>query len=77
MWCIKYHQIYKRLLRLPPRHEPHGRILLHSRAMSGFAGLSLPRNKILGAIGLKGRVRSLWKECVDLVVGLGVLIESE
>jgi hypothetical protein len=50
-----------------------GRILRHSRAMSGSAGLSPSRNRKPEGSTLNGYARNLRKECAGLVAGQAVL----
>jgi len=51
----------------------NGRILRHSRATSGSAGLSLSRNRKPEGNTLNGYARNSRKECADLVAGQAVL----
>jgi hypothetical protein len=68
-----YRLIYEKFSFLIRRRVQNGRILRHSRAMSGFAGLSPSRNRKLEGSTLSGYARSLKKECAGLVAGQAVL----
>src|SRR5215469_6741951 len=68
-----YQRIYERFSFLTRWRGQNGRILLHSRAMSGSAGLSPSRNRKPEGSTLSGYARNLRKECADLVAGQAVL----
>src|SRR5258705_13623281 len=55
-----------------PLHGQNGRILRHSRAMSGSAGLSPSRNRKREDSTLSEYARNLRKECADLAAGQAV-----
>src|SRR5258708_9653423 len=68
-----YQRIYERFSFLTRRRGQNGRILRHSRAMSGSAGLSPSRNRKPEGSTLSEYVRNLRKECAGLVAGQAVL----
>jgi hypothetical protein len=68
-----YLGIYERFSFPIPLHGQNGRILRHSRAMSGSAGLSPSRNRKREDSTLSEYARNLRKECADLAAGQAVL----
>jgi hypothetical protein len=68
-----YPAIYEEFSFLIRRRGQNGRILLHSRAMSGSAGLSPSRNPKPEGSTSSEYARNLRKECVGLVAGQAVL----
>jgi len=68
-----YQQIYKRFSSPTRPHGQNGRILRHSHAMNGSAGLSPSRNRKPEGSTLSVYARSSRKECAGLVAGLAVL----
>src|SRR5579872_5962264 len=68
-----YRQIYEKFSFPMRRREQNGRILRHSRAMSGSAGLSPSRNRKQEGSTLSGYARNSRKECAGLVAGPAAL----
>ncbi len=66
-------RIYERFSFLTRRRWQNGRILRHSRAMNGSAGLSPSRKRKPEGSTLSGCARNLRKECAGLVAGQAVL----
>jgi len=71
--CTVYQRIYEKFSFRTRRRGQNGRILLHSRAMSGSAGLSPSRNRKPEGSTLSEYARNLRKECAGLVAGQAVL----
>lgn len=69
-----YRRIYEKFSFRTRRRGQNGRILRHSRAMSGSAGLSPSRKRKPGGSTFSGYKRNLKKECAGLVAGRAVLI---
>ena len=69
VWRTNYHRIYVKLYYLTNPRWKGGRISRHLRAMSGFAGLSPPKDRRPEAIISSGQSQSFWKESAVLVVG--------
>ncbi len=74
MWYIKCPMIYERPLFQRLRRDRYGKILRHSRAMSGYVGLLLARKRRREVSASRRRPRSLKAECADLAVGPVALI---
>src|SRR5260221_3989523 len=68
-----YHRIYEGFSFPIPLLGQTGRTLRHSRAMSGFAGLSPSRNRKPEDSTLSGYARNSRKECAGLVAGQAAL----
>ena len=68
-----YRRIYERFSFLTRWRGQNGRILRHSRAMSGSAGLSPSRNRKPEGSTLNGYARNLREECAGPVAGQAVL----
>jgi hypothetical protein len=68
-----FQPIYGRSSFLTRLRVQNGRILPHSHAMNGSAGLSPSRNRKPEHSTLSGYARSLRKECAGLVAGQAVL----
>jgi hypothetical protein len=64
-----YQRIYERFSFLTLPRAQNGRILRHSRAMSGSAGLSPSKNRKPEGSTLSAYARNLKKECAGLVAG--------
>jgi hypothetical protein len=68
-----YQQIYERFSSPTRPRGQNGRILRHSHAMNGSAGLFPSRNRKPESSTLSVYARSSRKECAGLVAGLAVL----
>jgi hypothetical protein len=66
-------RIYEKSSFLTRRRGQNGRILLHSRAISGSAGLSPSRNRKPEGSTLNGYARNSRRECAGFVAGQAVL----
>jgi len=71
-----YQRIYERFSFPIPLRGQNGRILRHSRATSGSAGLSPSRNRKPEGSTLSGYARNSRKECAGLVAGQVVLTDE-
>ena len=74
VWYTKCRGIYETLLFQHPWREQYGRILRHSRATNGFAGLYPGKKRRREVSVSRKRSRSLKVECAGLVVGVAVFI---
>jgi hypothetical protein len=72
-----YHRIYERFSFPIQLLGQNGRILRHSRAMNGSAGLSPSRNLKPEGSTLSGYAQNSRKECAGLVAGQAVLTAED
>jgi hypothetical protein len=78
VWYTKCRRIYERPLFQRLRHKRHGKILRHSRAMSGSAGSYQARKRRQGVSVSRKHSRSSKAECAGLVVGsVALTVESD